>query len=73
MQPIKFIGANRSWKAPPNWSLSEPCDTLWAKVTDDGLSISCWQPSLRERLRILFGKPVRLTIVGRQPPVALEI
>ena len=72
MQPIKSAEANRCWKAPYVWDRDEPCTDLWAKVTDDGLSISCWRPSIRERLRLLFGKPIWLTVVGRQPPIALE-
>lgn len=73
MKPIKFAEANRNWQPPENWDRPGRCGTLWAQVTDDGRSISCWRPTIREILRLLFGKPIKLTVVGRQPPVALEI
>lgn len=35
--------------------------------------VSCWKPDWKDRLRILFGRPIYLHIWGTQhPPVALD-
>lgn len=70
MTPIKFEGATVRWVEPPDWDHAEPCADLWT-FDDDGVEISCWRPSWRERLAIMFGSPVWLHVVGRQPPVQL--
>lgn len=34
--------------------------------------ISCWKPGLRDILRIVFGKPIFLIVLGaQQPPVSV--
>lgn len=36
--------------------------------------VSCWKPTWRERLAILFGKPVWLGVSGdNHPPVYIEV
>ena len=70
MKAIKFEQANRVFIKPTNMSDDE-CSPL--SVFSDGTHlISCWQPSFKERLAILFGRKVWLWILGQShPPVAL--
>lgn len=49
-----------------------PCEVLPVNESNYQWS-SWWSVDWRSRLRILFGAPVRLTIVGGQPPVALTV
>ncbi len=82
MNPTDFPERTRTYVAPPeppserlrgiDWccdlSVHEGHDELGVPVL-----ISCFKPAWRDRLRILFGGPVWLTIVGRgQPPVSLR-
>jgi len=70
MQPINFDQANRVFTKPASMSDDE-CNPL--SVFSDGTHlISCWRPSLKERLAVLFRRKVWLWIFGQsQPPVAL--
>ncbi len=71
MIPREFPEANRRLTPPPDMS-EEECGVL--PVWSDGkVCISCWRPSLQEKLSILFFGRVWLSVVsgGTQPPVAL--
>lgn len=39
---------------------------------DGKIYISCWKPSLWERIKILFIGEIYLSILGMQPPVRVE-
>jgi len=68
--PVDFPQANRTFTKPRNMTDAE-CAPLRVHDTGGGL-ISCWRPTWRERLSILFRGRVWLWIVAqRQPPVAL--
>lgn len=72
MKPINFDQANKNLLRPEGMTDKE-CGSL--PVYNDGKTcISCWQPSIRERISILlFGKVWLWVYSGRtQPPVALE-
>lgn len=58
---------------PPDWDREKPCSGL--PVTKfDGMTISYWRLSWRERLAVLCGRTVRLCIVGeRHPAVSLDV
>jgi len=69
MIPIDFDESNRALTKPDSMT-TEECSTLLV-FTDSGQCISCWKPSLRERLSILlFGKVWLGIRSGKtQPPV----
>ncbi len=75
MTPINFHGVNKRFGKPVDWDEAAlgPCDELPVRWHKDGTCESRWRPSLRELLRLVFCGSVRLTIVGRQPAVALEV
>jgi hypothetical protein len=54
---------------------AKPVKDLPAFSAHDGTVYSYWKPSLRERLRILSGVPVRLGVHGHggHPPVSLQV
>lgn len=60
--------------APKNWdSYSDiPCDSLWV-CKDSDIYYSYWNFSFLERLKVLFGKPMRLACFGNQVPVSLDV
>lgn len=67
MKPIKHKKTTRELKH----TLDE-CITL-PVVDCNGVMVSYWQPSFWDRVKILFGQPVRLSVMGEQhPPVAVD-
>lgn len=71
MKPIEFEQATKILSAPGGMTPGE-CGSL--PVWSDGKElISCWRPSFKERLRILFTGKVWLSVLGgqTQPPVFL--
>lgn len=75
MIPVDFPEANKTFTAPRKEDEAW-CGDLRVHIgEEDGLPvlISCWQPSWKDRLRILLGGPVWQTIVGRGlPPSSLR-
>lgn len=74
MKPVSFPAANIIYAAPPGWDAAKngPCVNL--HVLDDGETCtSCWAPTWRELLALLFGRRVYLHVAGGQPPVALTV
>lgn len=72
MEPIKFKGSNRELKKPASMT-DEECISLY--VFNDGKqSISCWRPSWREVLSIIFTRRIWLCVLGgrTQPPVWIQ-
>lgn len=70
MTSTEFREATKRLTKPPGWT-DEECSSL--PVFCDGKEcLSRWQPSWRERIAILFGAPVWLSVAGvTQPPVYL--
>lgn len=69
-----FPCRNVQMQAPPDWDpeTQGECGTL--PVYADGTNVvSCWKPSWRQRLALLFGQRIWLRVVGRQPPVMLSV
>jgi hypothetical protein len=78
MKPIPFKEANLVLTAPPeaNGAVNAGCVSKIEPLhvfTNNEACISCWQPTWRERLSILFkGRVWLMVLSGRtQPPVAL--
>lgn len=75
MKPIWTAGTNYVLGAPAGWDerAHGPCAGLPVVRTDDPYFFSYWRPSWREKLALLFGRPVRLCVVGRaHPPVMVD-
>jgi hypothetical protein len=70
---IDFEGSTQFGK-PENWDEKThgPCQALPVLI-EDGVYYSYWGFSWRQRLEILFGRPLRLAILGMQPPVSLVV
>lgn len=77
MKAIKNEHTNDLLGAPSNWDAPKhgPCLGLPVLIeNDNGLKsfYSYWQTTWRERLAILFGRPVRLVVIGNHPPVHID-
>lgn len=73
MRPLKLEGGIMFAK-PKDWDEERDgiCHPL-SVVYKDGRCLSVWEPSFEERLRIVAGHNIALTIVGGQPPVLLTV
>lgn len=74
MKPINRK-ADRILGAPEGWDekTQGPCDGLPIRIVDGHGLISYWKASWKERILILFGRPVRFTLYGySHPPIALD-
>ena len=81
MKPLHTPHTTRVLNAPRKWDEQRDgeCDGL-PVVDGDGFLCSYWQPSWKERLLILCGRNVRLTVkaettpmhLATQPPVMLD-
>ena len=69
MKPVDFAEATHQFERPASMT-AEECSVLpvW---TDGKDHISCWKPSWKERLSILFFGNVWLDVYGYQPPVVI--
>lgn len=74
MKPVKFSYANAVLKPPPDLGHGEVCDDLPIH-RGTGELISCWKPTLRERISLLFGGFVWLGVRSKhsQPAMWLQI
>lgn len=71
MKPINFPEANKNLLKPKGMT-DEECGSLpvW---TDGEQCVSCWQPTVKERISILLFGKIWLSVYSgeTQPPVAL--
>lgn len=75
MTPIRNKFTNHVLGAPVNWDEAKygPCVGLPICAADDNYNYSYWSLSWRERLQVLFGRPVRLCVLSAgHPPVMLD-
>lgn len=72
MRPISFKESNKTLLKPESMT-DEECFSLDV-FTDGEVCISCWKPTLRERLSLLiFGKIWIWVVSGStQPPIVLD-
>lgn len=73
MKPVSFPEQTLELQKP-HGTTDEQCSPL--PVFRDGTyCISCWRPSWRERLALVFGRPVWLLVWAghTQPPVKLTV
>lgn len=74
LQPIYTEHTNMNLGAPRNWDGKNGTCISLPVYHDDGAFHSWWKLTWRERLKIMLGSPVRLTVLGEvHPPVALNI
>lgn len=74
MKPYRHPETNCTFGQPADWDEAKDgtCSVL-PVVISNGSIYSYWQPTWKERLQVLFGRPVRLAIFGTlQPPVMLD-
>lgn len=74
MIPIEQKHTTHYFKAPADWDSNTQgeCKILPVSMFE-GVMYSYWKPSLKQKLQILFGYPIRLCMVGEvHPPVALD-
>lgn len=72
MKPIKFKESNKILNKPEGWT-DKQCSPL--HVHNDGrYSISCWAPTILERIKLLFTGRVWLWVCSgnTQPPVIVD-
>jgi len=79
MLPIKTDETISELGAPSDWETSGwngrvgECKTLPVFI-GDGWFQSFWKPTWKDRLKILFGKPIALAVIGRtHPPVSISV
>lgn len=74
MTPTRFNGVDTVLGAPPDWNEADhgPCEGL-PIMRRDGVCISRWSLTWKERFQVLFGKAVYCHVASgqTQPPVAL--
>ena len=74
MKPLDFEGADTILGAPPGWDKEKhgPCEGL-PIMRRDGVCISCWKLTWREKLKVIFGGYVFCHVASgeTQPPIAL--
>jgi hypothetical protein len=73
MESIDFKESNKTLTKPEDWT-DEECQSL--KVYNDGKhSISCWKPTIIERIKLLFtGKIWVFVWYGNtSPPICIDV
>lgn len=72
MKPVSFHEKEVLFTLPGNTDVM-PLPVLRVTFPDDGSGLaSCWKPDWKDRLRILFGKPIYLILWSPiQPPVSI--
>ena len=73
MKHIDFEGSNKTLTKPEGWT-DEQCSSL--KVHNDGeKTISCWQLTVWERIKLLFTGKIWLWVWygNTSPPVCVDI
>ena len=77
MKPLNFKQANKVFGAPQNWDSTTKGECVGLPVINDPESsemTSVWGLSLKERLAVLWGKNIALTVHGQgHPPVRLAV
>jgi hypothetical protein len=71
MRPVDFPESNIELTRPPSMNADE-CKSLFVH-RGVGIMVSKWVPSVMDRLRLIAGYPMWLTVVSdRHPPVRLD-
>jgi hypothetical protein len=72
LKPINF-GTSNTLLTKPNSMTDAECKSL-SVFTDGEQCVSCWKPSFRERLSILFYGRIWLSVLSgsTQPPVRIK-
>ncbi len=74
MKPIVRPHTTRSLISPAGWDINRYGLCVELPISDqDGIMYSYWQPTFRQKLLILFGQCIRLSVIGTtHPPVAID-
>jgi len=75
MNPVKHPWTNIDLGKPANWDSAKhgECEVL-PVMRHDGCFYSYWRVGIKDRLRILFGRQIRLCLTANfHPPVMLDM
>ena len=74
MKPISLPHTTRVLGAPPFWDEETDGPIVGLPISDgDGFIASYWRLTWKERLRVLFGRPVRVCVHGHTTyPISLD-
>lgn len=73
MIPNRIEGATHRLGKPQGWDDEEgTCVHLWIRQ-EGGVCVSSWEPTPAELKLLNAGGSIRLSIVGSQPPVMLDV
>lgn len=74
MKPIIRPHTTRLLVAPTGWNDEHHGRCVELPISDqDGIMYSYWKPTFKQRLLILFGQSLRLSVIGTtHPPVAID-
>lgn len=76
MKPVQTEETNVILNKPENWNEEEHGQCIGLPVCKNGVIFqSYWQLSFIERIKVLFGKKVTLTIISEigHPPVSMDL
>lgn len=74
MISARIANATRRLGAPTGWDEARDGVCVGLDVLIDGNAFtSCWEPTADELERLNAGAKIYLTVVGGQPPVALQV
>lgn len=73
MTPIEKSHTNMRLGKPINWDESKGGCEVLPVTSHDGVMYSYWKPAWTDRLKILVGRHVKLSVVGNShPPVWID-
>lgn len=76
MKSLKTKFTNMVYTKPEGWDAKTygECENLYVHLDHENrLIYSYWKPTLKDRIKILLGSPIRLCVnSGTQPPVRLD-
>lgn len=75
MKPHNSPSTTRILGAPVDWNIEKMGECAGLPIIDsNGVMYSFWNLSLKERILLLFGWPILLSVVGtNHPPVAINV
>lgn len=73
-KPIRTVSTTGIYGTPKDWDEEKHGPCVGLPVTRQGdYVMSYWTLAWKERFQLLAGRSIRLTIVGGQPPVTIEV
>ena len=75
MKAIRFKGHTSLFDPPREWdqAVYGPYAPLPVMIDEQNVHHTVWKPTFRERIMLLFGANIRLSVFNYQPAVHLEL